>query len=169
MSNSKTVVGHMSREPRLLGKVCVISGATRGFGQAIAVRFVEEGAKVVLLARSGFEESLALINSIEGATPDYVAENTLCLKCDIESEVDTVNTAEAVAAKFGAAVHVLVNNAAFFTFHSVETASAADWDRSAAVNIKGHALLTKALLPGLKEGGKSGGGSIVWQGSISSF
>jgi NAD(P)-dependent dehydrogenase (short-subunit alcohol dehydrogenase family) len=39
-------------------------------------------------------------------------------------------------AKFGSAIHVLVNNAALFVFHSVETASAADWDRSAAVNIK---------------------------------
>lgn len=169
MSAPATITGHMSREPRLAGKVCVISGATRGFGQAIAIRFLEEGARVVMLARSSFAETMALLNKIEGTSPAYVEENTLCLSCDIESEADCEKTAKAVAEKFGPAVHALVNNAALFVFHSVETASAADWDRSAAVNIKGHALLTKALLPGLKVGGSQGGASIVFQGSISSF
>lgn len=164
-----TIVGKMSREPRMAGKVAVISGATRGFGQAIAVRFVEEGARVVLLARSSFAETLALINSIEGATPDYVAAHTLCLAADIESEANCAAAAAAAAEKFGPAVHALVNNAALFVFHSVEHASAADWDRSAAVNIKGHALLTKAFLPAMKAAKAEGGASIVWQGSISAF
>ena len=161
-----TIVGHLSAEPRLARKVAVISGATRGFGQAIAVRVLEEGARVVLLARSSFDETLALLRSVKGATPEYVAANVLCVKCDIESEADCAAAAAAAAAAFGPAVHVLVNNAALFVFHSVETASAADWDRSAAVNIKGHALLTKALLPAMKA---AGGASIVWQGSISAF
>ena len=43
--------------------------------------------------------------------------------------------------------------------------AAEDWDRSAGVNIKGHALLTKACIPYMK----ARGGSIVFQGSISSF
>lgn len=53
-------------------------------------------------------------------------------------------------AKFGDKAHVLVNNAALFVFESVETASAEDWDRSAAVNIKGHALATKHCIPLMK-------------------
>ncbi len=171
MSAPATIVGRMSREPRLPGRVAVISGATRGFGQAIAVRFVEEGARIVLLARSSFEETLSLLRSIDGATPEYIAANVLCVKTDIESEADCNAAAAAATAAFGAAVHVLVNNAALFVFHSVETASPADWDRSAAVNIKGHALLTKAFLPAMKVAGAPGGGgaSIVWQGSISAF
>jgi 3-hydroxybutyrate dehydrogenase len=72
----------------------------------------------------------------------------------------------AVEARWGDRIHVLVNNAALFVFKSVEDATAEDWDRSASVNIKGHALLTKAVLPYMK---RAGGGSIVWQGSISSF
>jgi NAD(P)-dependent dehydrogenase (short-subunit alcohol dehydrogenase family) len=165
------IVGHLSTEPRLSERGCVISGATRGFGQAIAVRVLEEGARVVLLARSSFAETLALINSIEGATPEYVAAHTLCLAADIESVAACAAAAAAAAEKFGPAVHALVNNAALFVFHSVETASPADWDRSAAVNIKGHALLTKAFLPAMKVAGAPGGGgaSIVWQGSISAF
>lgn len=158
--------GHMSKEPRLLNKVCIISGASRGFGQAIAVRFVEEGAKVVMLSRSSCDETVKLISSIEGITPEYVAANTLWVASDIGSEEDCNKAASQTAAKFGPHIHVLVNNAALFVFHSVEHASAEDWDRSAAVNIKGHALLTKACLPYMKA---AGGGSIVFQGSISAF
>ncbi len=66
--------GHMSKEPRLAGKVCMISGASRGFGQAIAVRFIEEGAYVAMLSRSSCDETLKLISSIEGITPEYVGE-----------------------------------------------------------------------------------------------
>lgn len=66
--------GHMSKEPRLNGKVCLISGASRGFGQAIAVRFLEEGAKVVMLSRSSCDETVKLMNSIEGITPEYVGK-----------------------------------------------------------------------------------------------
>lgn len=156
--------GHMSKEPRLAGKVCVISGASRGFGQAIAIRFVEEGAKVVLLSRSPCDETLSFISEIDGL--EDVEACTLWCKCDIADE-DAVKAAyEATEKKFGDTVHVLVNNAALFLFHSVETASAADWDRTCAVNVKGHALVTKYALPMMK---KADGASIVFQGSISSF
>lgn len=60
------LTGHMSKEPRLKGKVAVISGASRGFGQAIAIRFVEEGARVVCLSRGGCDDTLKLISEIEG-------------------------------------------------------------------------------------------------------
>ena len=170
--------GHMSKEPRLPGKVCIISGASRGFGQGIAVRFLEEGAKVVMLARSSMAETLGLMAKIEGITEEYIKANTLCVAADIETEEDCNKAVSTTVERFGPSIHVLVNNAALFVFHSVETATAADWDRSAAVNIKGHALLTKAVLPHMKSvpaqpGGApapSGmGGSIIFQGSISSF
>ncbi len=160
--------GHMSKEPRMQDKVVMISGASRGFGQGIAVRFLEEGAKVVLLARSSMAETLGLMAQIAGIPAGHVEANTLCLATDIESEADCQKAAAATVAKFGPVIHCLVNNAALFVFHSVETASAEDWDRSAAVNIKGHALLTKAVLPHMK-GIPDSGGSIIFQGSISSF
>jgi len=153
----------LSKEPRLKDKVAIISGASRGFGQGIAVRFVEEGAKVVLLSRSPCTDTLKLISEINGI--DDVEKVTLWCKCDIDSEKEISEAVEATVAKFGT-IHVLVNNAARFIFKGVETATAEDWDNSAATNIKGHALLTKAVVPHMK---KAGGGSIVFQGSISSF
>eukprot|EP01123_Difflugia_compressa_P009990 TRINITY_DN3513_c0_g1_i1.p1 TRINITY_DN3513_c0_g1~~TRINITY_DN3513_c0_g1_i1.p1 ORF type:complete len:302 (-),score=61.53 TRINITY_DN3513_c0_g1_i1:200-1078(-) len=158
------LVGHLSLEPRLKNKVCVISGASRGFGQAIAIRFVEEGAKVSLLARGDCKETLHLISQIKGIS--RVDDVALSIKCDISSESDVKHCVQQIHQKWGDKIDVLVNNAALFIFKSIEHATADDWDRTAAVNIKGHALLTKYCLPGLK---KAGRGSIVFQGSISSF
>ena len=81
------LVGHLSREPRLAGKVCVVSGASRGFGAAIAIRFVEEGAKVVCLSRGGCDETLELIGQIDGVEVADVPKLAISVQCDISSEV----------------------------------------------------------------------------------
>ena len=81
------LVGHLSREPRLAGKVCVVSGASRGFGAAIAIRFVEEGAKVVCLSRGGCDETLELIGQIDGVEAADVPKLAISVQCDISSEV----------------------------------------------------------------------------------
>jgi len=156
-------LGRLSTEPRLKDKVCVITGASRGFGRAIAVRFVEEGARVVLLARGSCQPTLDEIDLIDGVDSKEVA---LAVRCDITSEESIVNMVKETTFKFGPHIHVLVNNAARFVFKSVENASPEDWDNSCAVNIRGSALVTKHVLPYMKE---AGGGSIVFQGSISSF
>jgi 3alpha(or 20beta)-hydroxysteroid dehydrogenase len=88
------------------------------------------------------------------------------VQTDIASEADCETVVRETTATFGPHIHILINNAATFIFKSVEEATADDWDKSAAVNIKGHALLTKAILPAMKA---AGSGSIVFQGSISSF
>jgi len=157
--------GHLSSEPRLKDKVCVITGASKGFGQAIAVRFVEEGAKVALIARGDCNETLSFISKIQGLKTS-VNDIALYCKCDLASESDIINMVKSIEKKFGDKIHVLINNAALFVFRSVEQATAADWDLTNAVNIRGHALVTKYCLPALK---RAGGGSIVFQGSISSF
>eukprot|EP00301_Raphidiophrys_heterophryoidea_P026465 c9147_g1_i1.p1 GENE.c9147_g1_i1~~c9147_g1_i1.p1 ORF type:complete len:243 (-),score=66.36 c9147_g1_i1:59-733(-) len=169
------LVGHMSKEPRLAGKICIVSGANRGFGQAIAVRFVEEGAKVVCFSRGGCTETLEMIGTIKGLEGD-VSNIAINLNCDISSEKSVIEMVTATIAKFGPRIDVLVNNAALFVFESVETATAEDWDNTCAVNIKGHALVTKHVLPHMKQPANTsvpmrgnGAASIVFQGSISSF
>lgn len=158
------LVGHMSKEPRLAGKVALVSGANRGFGQAIAIRFVEEGAKVVAFSRSGCAETMELISKIKGL--DKAEDVAISLNCDISNPEQVDKLVADTVSKFGEKIDVLVNNAARFIFHSVEHAAPEDWDNACSVNIKGHALVTKAVLPHMK---KAGGGSIVFQGSISSF
>ena len=159
-----STIGHMSKEPRLKGRVAVISGAGQGFGQAIAVRFVEEGCKVVMFSRRGCAETAAMISKIEGLDVP-VDSIVLDTKADLSDEKSLKAMVAATVAKFGK-LDILVNNAASFVFESVETATAEDWDWTCAVNIKGHALTTKACLPYLKE---SDSAAVVFQGSISSF
>jgi|EP00945_MAST-04E_sp_MAST-4E-sp1_P001172 NAD(P)-dependent dehydrogenase (short-subunit alcohol dehydrogenase family) len=162
-------LGRLSKEPRLAKRVAIITGASQGFGQAIAIRFVEEGCKVVLVSRRGCDATMKILSTIEGvANVDDIA---LDVKCDIGKE-DMIKILYAkVEEKFGPALHVLVNNAAMFVFHSVETASAKDWANSCNVNIIGSAMMTKHALPLLKKGAEDvpGGATVVFQGSISSF
>lgn len=93
----------MSKEPRLKDKVCLISGASRGFGQAIAVRFVEEGARVALLSRTSCDETMKLIASIEGV--DKVEDRAAWIPCDIGTEEDCKKAIEGCVAKFGDVIH----------------------------------------------------------------
>ena len=162
-------LGRLSKEPRLSGKVAVVTGASRGFGQAIAIRFAEEGAKVVLCSRSGCDKTVDLISDIEGV--NSVDDVTLNVRCDISDEDSVKSMFSDTEKKFGPAVHILVNNAAAFVFHSVETASVADWQQSCATNIVGNAIMTKHCIPLLKKGAAecTAGASVVFQGSISSF
>jgi len=134
-------------------------------GRAIAVRFIEQGAKVVLVDILPCDETLANISKIKNL-PFPVNDITLSIKCDLSVEEDIKKMVEETHAKFGDKIHVLVNNAAKFTWVGVEHASAEDWDKSNAVNIRGHALVTKYCLKGLKE---SKEGSIIFLASISSF
>ena len=85
-TTSFPLVGRLSKEPRLKGKVAFISGGSRGFGQAIAIRFVEEGARVVVFSRGGCDETLKLIGKIEGV--DDANAVALSCKCDMSSEAD---------------------------------------------------------------------------------
>jgi len=170
-NNQQKLVGRMSKEPRLAGKVCFISGAARGFGQAIAIRFVEEGAKVVLFDLLTCSETLDYIQSIEGFAENNnkIDDVALCCYCDITQEGSIQAMVTTASQKFTTAntQYILVNNAAQFIFKSVEDATADDWDQSCAVNIKGHALVTKHVLPLMKQ--SNCGGSIIFMGSISSF
>ena len=101
-----------------------------------------------MLARTSCEETFGLIRQIKDVPA--VEDVAIHVAADISSEADCAKVTDAVRAKWGDKIHVLVNNAALFVFKSVEDATAEDWDRSASVNIRGHALLTKAVLPFMK-------------------
>lgn len=93
----------------LRDKVVVVTGSSSGIGQVVAVRFAEEGAKVVVnyhANEKGAEETLAKVKKI---TPDC-----LLAKADVSKESDVEWMFKEVTDKFGA-VDILVNNAAIGT------------------------------------------------------
>ena len=78
-------LGRLSKEPRLAGKFAIIPGASRGFGQAIAIRFVEEAAKVVLCSLDACNETVEIISKIKGI--DNVSNVALNIHVTLQTKI----------------------------------------------------------------------------------
>jgi len=142
---------------RLQNKVAIITGAAAGIGEATAMLFAEEGARLALLDVDPSGETVAgRIRTQQGAA--------LFVQTDIAAE-DQVRRAIELAKRTYGRVDILVNNAAAFVFKGLE-ATPEDWHRSLDVNVVGTALCARYAADVMK---KSGGGAIVNLGSISSF
>src|SRR5262245_39954534 len=97
----------------LAGKVAVVTGASRGIGEAIALRYAQEGAKVVVSARTVEDGDHILpgsINSVVRRIKD-AGGDALAVKCDLSSKEEREELIKASEAAFGP-VDILVNNAA---------------------------------------------------------
>ena len=111
----------VNRNGVLAGQVAVITGASRGIGEAIAKRYAMEGAKVVVSARSVAPEDHFLpgsINETVQAIQDAGGE-ALAVKADLAQPDERHNLVTAAEGAYGA-VDILVNNAAVTWFMPVE-------------------------------------------------
>jgi NAD(P)-dependent dehydrogenase (short-subunit alcohol dehydrogenase family) len=127
----------------LESKVAVITGGGRGIGRAMALRFAEEGAAVVLAARTKTEiEAVAKEVRNAGGRASAVAT-------DVADEKPCEHLVHAATAEFGR-VDILVNNAGEYgPVKPVEEITAAEWDRVVAVHLRGAYLLTRLVLPAM--------------------
>ena len=123
-----------------------ITGATSGFGEAIAKRFASEGHRVIICGRRK-EKLTALKNFI---TAEFKTEvMTLCFDIQKKSEVKDAVTSLTDEWKN---IDVLVNNAGnAHGFDSIEDGSLNDWDAMIDTNLKGLLYVTKAILPLMKQ------------------
>lgn len=148
----------LPKEKELDGKIALITGAASGIGRAIAERFAEEGAHVIVTdvdVRLA-EELAGVITSKSGFRRAIAAQ----LDVASEEEVDRA-FAETVSAYGG--VDIVVSNAGISSFGSLDTLPASEWDRSFAVNARGHFLVARAAMRIMKQQGT--GGSIVFNAS----
>lgn len=123
-----------------LSELCVlVTGASSGFGEAIARRFANEGARVIASARRGERiESLAR----------ELGDRVLPLPLDV-SDRDAVERALA-SLPSGFEVDVLVNNAGLaLGLEPAPRASMEHWEEMIATNVRGLLYVTRALLPGM--------------------
>jgi NAD(P)-dependent dehydrogenase (short-subunit alcohol dehydrogenase family) len=142
----------------LEGKVAIITGASRGIGEAMAWTFVGAGAKVVLASRK-IDGVTAVAESI-GPDAHPVAAHT-------GKESDCNHLVEAAIAKFGK-VDILVNNAAtnpyFGPMMGIDEAA---WDKTFEVNFKGYFWMIRAVTNHLTSRGAPG--SIVNVASVAAL
>jgi NAD(P)-dependent dehydrogenase (short-subunit alcohol dehydrogenase family) len=140
-----------ARGGRLANKVAVITGATSGLGWAGAVRFAEEGAKVVAASRRD-AEGAELVRTIEASGGQAVF-----VKCDVASPADVERLIAGAEERFGV-VNVLYGSAGVMPTGTAPETSEDEWRLAIDVNLGGSFWLAKFGIPALQ---RAGGGSII--------
>jgi citronellol/citronellal dehydrogenase len=133
---------------KLEGKVAVVTGASRGIGEAIAELFASEGARVVCAARTVNEGDHQLEGSL-GRTVQRIKDaegQAIAVQADVSKEEDCIRLVETAKETFGP-VDILVNNAALNYYIPIVDYPASRWMRSFAVNVHGPFMLSRAVLP----------------------
>ncbi len=129
---------------KLDGQVAIITGASRGLGRAIALKLAEEGANLLIVARSieGLEGTKTLVEAQGG--------RATVARVDTSKEKDILMMVEKAVKELGG-IDILVNNAAvgidrkpFFEISTEE------WDWVMSVNVRGYWLCAKAVFSHMK-------------------
>jgi NAD(P)-dependent dehydrogenase (short-subunit alcohol dehydrogenase family) len=147
---------------RLANKVAFVTGGGKGIGQAVAMLFAEEGARVVVadVDEEAARDTVARVEDAGG--------QGLAVVGDVAVEADVSRMLELVVRRFGA-LHVLDNNAGVLWKDRDRSVLETDerwWDRVMAVNLKSVFWVTKHGIPHLQ---RAGGGSIIMMGSVSAL
>jgi NAD(P)-dependent dehydrogenase (short-subunit alcohol dehydrogenase family) len=132
---------------RVKDKVVVVTGGANGIGEALGRRFVEEGARGVVLA------------DIDGERVKTVAEelNALGVQADVTAEADIVNLVQQTEKAFGP-IDLFCSNAGIISTDAPgwTAASAPDdvWQKSWEVHVMAHVYAARAVLPGMIQRGQ---------------
>ena len=142
---------------RLKDKTAVITGSGKGLGEAMALLFSHEGAKIVVFD----------IDEPAGReTVEHIQEQggeAIFVHGDVSNPDDAVSLIDAAVDAYGC-VDVLVNNAGVHVDRTVADTTEEEWDRILRVNLKGVFLCSKAAIPQMR---RQGGGNIICISSIS--
>ena len=140
---------------RLDGKSAVVTGGASGIGLAIARTFASAGALVHILDLDA-ERAQSSAHEITAAGGKAVAH-----ACDLADEQTSTRTFAAILKQ--GRLHILVNNVGMANIGTVETTSAADFERVLRVNVSSYFYATRAVAPHMRD---SGGGVILNMASI---
>jgi NAD(P)-dependent dehydrogenase (short-subunit alcohol dehydrogenase family) len=147
------------REMSLKGKVCIITGASRGIGRDVAVALGAEGASVVVAARSESVWDKRLPGTIYSVAEE-VAERGgqgFAVKCDVSKDEDLEQLVEKTVEKFGR-IDMLMNNAAILIPGNMQTVQPRHLDLIWRVDGRAPLMAIKLALPHLIA---AGGGHII--------
>lgn len=138
------------------GRTAIITGASQGFGLALARGFLEQGASVSICGR----DASALEKSQAELRPHVKAGRTLVVEvADVASEKDMERYVDTTLSAFGGRVDVLVNNAGIYGPKGpLEECALSDWKRAVEINLFGSVIVSAIVVPVMK---KQGYGKII--------
>ena len=144
---------------RLKDKVAIVTGAARGIGRAIALRFGQEGAKVAIvdLREEEGQETVRLIEAAES--------QAMFVRTDVSDRGQVQAMVDAVVAQWNT-IDILVNDAGICPFEGFLEMSEELWDQVLDVNLKGYFLCSQAVAKVMVE--QRVKGRIIAVSSISS-
>jgi NAD(P)-dependent dehydrogenase (short-subunit alcohol dehydrogenase family) len=146
---------------RLKNKVAIVTGSSKGIGQAIAQTFAQEGARVVICSRaSSAAEGEAVAAHIVKAGGEAIFRQT-----DVADIDQAQQLVEATLERWGR-LDILCNNAGVGLLRTVEDTTAAEWRDMMAINLDGAFHCCKFTVPAMR---RNGGGSIINIASVASF
>ena len=143
---------------QLDGKVAIVTGASRGIGRAIAVRFAREGARVVAAQRT-VDEGDSLVEEIAKAGGEAVSVLT-----DVKDEASVKAMVDAALAAFGT-IDILCNNAGVGLIRSVVDTTTEQYDAVMDTNVRGVFLCMRFGIPPML----ARGGSVINIASVASY
>ena len=146
---------------RLKDKVAIVTGGSRGIGEAIAERFAEEGCNLILASRTNSE----LEKTAESIKKRFAVNVSHC-QTDIGNEDEIKSMVQHTIAEFGK-INILVNNAAIIgPMGEISQIDGKEFFDTLKNNIGGTVFCTKAVIPYMKSQGQgsiinlSGGGGL---------
>jgi len=135
------------KDKRLKGKVAIVTGAARGIGEGIAIRFAEEGADLVI-ADIKVKEAEAIAKRIKD-----MGQDAMFLKTDVSKEDEIKNMVAATIKAYGK-VDILVNNAGVAVATPIEDCTIEQYDYVHNTDLRGLWMCIREVIKPMKSQGK---------------
>lgn len=132
---------------RLKSKIALVTGGSRGIGEAIVIRLAEEGADVAINFVSDRSRAQALQVK---ASVEAMGQRAMIIQCDVGNKKQVEAMFQAVEAELGP-VELLVNNAGIAPFEPFMKVSEETWDRTYNTNVKSIFLCSQIAAKGMVE------------------